>query len=116
MKFECLEQVSPEARFSTSVEVGQNCVTQPVSRWTTVEITTTCREDTAMRDGPAAEAKSVLGDNTISGPIHDARITLQYGRYGLQIQINFSVKKGQSLGWSSVGRFQIRYGSFGKMR
>ena len=89
MKFESLEQVSPEARFSKSVEVGQNCVTQPVSRWTTVEITTMCREDTAMRDDPAADAKSVLGDNTISGPNHDARITLQYGRYGLQVQIIF---------------------------
>ena len=48
-----------------------------------------CREDIAMRDGPAAEAKSVLGGNTISGPNHDARITSQYGRYGFEIQINF---------------------------
>ena len=79
--------------------MGQNFATRPVSRWTTVGITTTCREDTAMRDDPAAKAKSVLGDN-ISGPNHDARITSQYGRYGLEIQINFLEKKGQSLVWS----------------
>ena len=54
-----------------------------------------------MRNDPAADAKSVPGDNTISGPSHDARITSQNGRYGLQVQIFFFfVKKGQSLGWS----------------
>ena len=89
MKFESLEQVSCPAILSKSVEVGQNFVTRPENRWTTVEITIKCREDTAMRDGPAAQAKSVLGDNTISAPNHDARITLQYGRYGLEVQINF---------------------------
>ena len=36
-----------------------------------------------MRDGPADEAKSELGDNTV-GPT-----TTQYGRYGLEIQVNF---------------------------
>ena len=75
-----------------------------------------CREDTAMRDDPAADAKSALGDNTISWPIHDARITLQYGRLVYKYRSIFSVKNCQSLGWSSVGRFQIRYGSFGKMQ
>lgn len=28
-----------------------------------------------MHDDPDAEAKGVLGDNTIFGPIHDAQIT-----------------------------------------
>ena len=68
-----------------------------------MEITTTCREDTAMRDGPAADAKSVLGDNTISGPIYDARIALQYGRYGLEIQINFFSEEG-SKSWVVIRR------------
>ena len=112
MKFVTLEQVSRPAIFSKSVEVGQNSATQPVSRWTTVETTTMCREDTAMRDGPAADAKSVLGDNTISGPIHDARMSLQYGRYGSDIQINFCSAEG-SRSWEVI---QIPYGSFGKMR
>ena len=115
MKFGSLGQVSREAIFSLSAEVGPNFATPPVGRWTTDEITTTCREDTAMSDGLATEAKSVLGDDTISGLIHNARITLQHGRYGLQVSI-FSVKKGQSLGWSSVGRRQKRDGSFGKMQ
>ena len=109
MKFGSLGQVSREARFSKSVEVGQNFVTRPVSRWTKVEITTTCGEDTAMRDGPAAKC---MGDNTISGPNHDARITLQYGRYGLEVQINFLSEEG-SKSWVVI---QIRYGSFGKMQ
>ena len=101
MKSESLEQVSRPAIISKSVEVGQNFVTQPVSRWTTVEITTMCREDTAMRDDPAADAESALGDNTISGPIHDARITLQYGRYGFEIQINFFSEEG-SKSWVAI--------------
>ena len=32
-----------------------------------------------MRDDLAAEAKGVLGDNTIFGPIHDAKNSLQFG-------------------------------------
>ena len=61
MKFVTLEQVSRPAIFSKSVEVGQNFVTQPVSRWTSMEITTMCREDTAMRDDPEADAKKCTG-------------------------------------------------------
>ena len=80
MKFDGLGHVTRKARFSKSVEVGTR---RPVILWTKVGITTTCREDTAFRDDPAAEAQSALGSNTISGPIHDARIALQYGRYGL---------------------------------
>ena len=49
------------ARFSKSLEVGQNFGTRPASRWTKVRITTTCGEYSAMRDDPAADGKSVLG-------------------------------------------------------
>ena len=48
----------------------------------------TCREYSAMRDGPAAEARGVLGENTIFGPIHDAKITLHHGRYVMEVQVD----------------------------
>ena len=39
-----------------------------------------------MRDNPTTAPKGVLGDNTIFGPIHDAKITLHFGRYGIEVQ------------------------------
>ena len=59
------------------VEVEQNFVSRPVIPLTNEGITMTCREHSAMRDGPAAEAKGALGDKTIFGPVHDAKIALQ---------------------------------------
>ena len=39
-----------------------------------------------MRDDFSADAKGVLGDNIIFGPIHDAQVTLHYGRYDVKMQ------------------------------
>ena len=61
-------EVSRETGFSTPV-------TPPVNLGAKHGITTVRREYSAMRDDPAAEAKGVLGDNTIFGPIDDAKIT-----------------------------------------
>ena len=49
---------------------------------------TTCREYSAVRDDSTAEAKGVLGDITIFGPIHDAKITSDDGRYGTEVQVD----------------------------
>ena len=57
-------QVSREAGFTKSVEVEQFFVTQTAIVLKGQGTTRTCREYSAMRDGPDAEVKGVLGDNT----------------------------------------------------
>ena len=47
-----------------------------------------CRENSAMRDDPTAEEKGALGDDIIFGPIHHAKMTLHYGRCGVEVQID----------------------------
>ena len=51
-------------------------------------IATTCREHAAKRDDPSAEARGVLGVHT--RPVHDARISQQCYRYGIEMQIGAS--------------------------
>ena len=71
-------------------------------------ITTTCREHSATRDDPTAEAKGVLGDNTIFGPVHDAQNTLHYGRYSIEVQIDSVRGDGTKL-WVVISRGVDRY-------
>ena len=99
MKFESLEQVSRPATISKSVEVGQNFVTQPASRWTKVEITTTCREDTAVivlqpKQKVYWEITPSLGPSTTQGLLQSMDDMVQ------KYRSIFLVKKGQSRGWS----------------
>ena len=56
-----------------------------------------------MRDDPAAGAKGAVGNNTIFGPIHDARIKLQYGRYGIEVQID-SLNGDGSKSWVVISQ------------
>ena len=48
----------------------------------------TCREYSSMRDDSTAEARGVLGNDTLFVPIHDARFTVHYGRIGIEVQID----------------------------
>ena len=61
------------------------------------------RESSAMRDDPTAEAKGVLGENTIFGPIHNAKISLQCGRYDIEVQVDSLCEDG-SKSWVVVSR------------
>ena len=88
VEFKRRRQVSREAGFSKSVEVEQFFVTRPAILLEGHGITTTCREYSAMRDDVAAEAKGVVEDNTIFGPIHNAMISSQYGLCGIEVQID----------------------------
>ena len=81
------------------VEVGQ-ILCGPTHRITTIRF---AGEYSALRDDTAAEAKGALGDNTISFPIHDARISLHYGRYGIEVQIDFVSGDG-SKSWAVISR------------
>ena len=40
------------------------------------------------RDDLDAEMKGVLGDHTIFGPITEAKVSLQFGRYGIEVLID----------------------------
>ena len=93
-EFKSPRQVSREAGFSKLVEVEQYFVTRPVILLTPLGTATTCREDSAMRDDSAVEATCALEDNTIFRPIHDAKITLRYGRYRVEVQIDSSSGDG----------------------
>ena len=96
------DQVSGEARFSKSVDVGQCFATRPESLLEQHGITTTFA-NSAMRDDPPAEAKVVLGDSTIFGPIHDARVSLPFGRRGIQVLIDSAGGDG-SKSWVVISR------------
>ena len=56
-----------------------------------------------MRDDPDAEMKCVLGDNTISGPIHGSRVSLQFGRNGIEVLIDSASGDG-SKSWVVISR------------
>ena len=65
-------------------------------------ITTTCREYSAMRDDTTAEAKGVVvGDN--NNIFLDAQVPLQFGRYGIEVQID-SVSGDGSKSWVVISR------------
>ena len=103
VEFKSRRQVSREAGFSKSVEVRQFFVSRPAVLLEQHGITTTFRKYSAMRDDFAAEAKAVLGDNTIFGLIHDAKISLQFGRYSIDVQIDYVGGDG-SKSWVAISR------------
>ena len=103
VEFKSRRLVSREAGFSKSVEVRQFFGSWPLVLLQQHGITTTFRKYSAMRDDLAAEAKSVLGDNTIFGPIHDAKISLQFGRYGIDVQIDYIGGDGWK-SWVTINR------------
>ena len=76
VEFKSRGQVSRRAVLSKLAELVQFFVTRAVILLEKHGITTILREYSAMRDDPAAEAKGVLGDNTIFWPIYDAKIAL----------------------------------------
>ena len=78
VEFKSRGHVAREAGFSESVVVWQFSRTRPAILLEQHGITTTCREFSVMRDDASAEAKAVLRDNTIFGPIHDAKVSLPF--------------------------------------
>ena len=73
IEFKSRSLVSRDAGFSKSVEVGQFFVARPAVVLEGEWVTTTWRDYSHMRDNPKVESKRVLGDNTIFGPMNDAK-------------------------------------------
>ena len=106
-------QVSREAGFSKLVEGRQCFVTRPVILFIKEGITTTRCECCALRDDSAAEAKGVLGDNTIFGPIQD-HFTLWTALHRSAV---CSLSNNGSRSWVVISRGVDRhYGSFGRCK
>ena len=85
------------------VEVGKYFATRPVILLTELGITTTCRENSTLHDDPTADAIGVLGDDTMFGPIHDAKNTPHNGRYGIEVQFD-SVSGDGTKSWVVISR------------
>ena len=88
--------------------MGRYFVTRPVILQTKEGFTTTCREHFAMREDPTAEAKCVLGDDTILGPIHDK--TLDYTMYDTAVRCRSLVlNEDGTNSWAVISRGVGRY-------
>ena len=54
-------------------------------------------------DSSAEKTKGVPGDNTMFGPMHDAKTPMPYGRYSIKVQID-SVTGVGSKSWVVISR------------
>ena len=51
-------------------------------------IKTICREYTTTRDAKGSELLGIMIDHAVIGPALDVQVSLQYGRYCIEIKIN----------------------------
>ena len=56
-------------------------------------ITNSCREHTIPRDQYLAYPKGVIAENTRFGPVLEVVVTAQFGRYGMEVNNIFIIKR-----------------------
>ena len=95
--------VSREDGFSVTVSIEHAFVTKPSMLLENWSITTVCRESTQVQETrKKSKPFGTTNDNTVIDPALDVQVTLQYGRYCIEIKIN-SLQFEHTVSWAIIG-------------
>ena len=88
-------KICTDARFLTTVEVGQHFMTKDTEEFLQFTDSVTCREYTLPRDEKLSETKGWIRENTKIGPVLVVTTCCLQGKYGVEIRIE-SLNKDHS--------------------
>ena len=87
-----------DARFLTTVEVGEYLMTKDAEEFSHFTDSVACREYTLRRDESLSEPKGWIQGNTKIGPVLEVTTCFLQGKYGVEIRIE-SMNKDNSHSW-----------------
>ena len=90
-----------DARFLTTVEVGQYFMTKDTEELSQFTDSVACREYTLPRDENLSEPKGWIWKNTKIGPVLEVTTSCLQGKYGVEIRIE-SMNKDHSHSWVRI--------------
>ena len=90
-----------DARFLTTVEVGQYFMTKDTEEFSQFTEPVACREYTLPRDEKSSEPKGWIRGNTKIEPVLEVSTSYLQGKYGVEIRIE-SVNKDNSHSWVRI--------------
>ena len=90
-----------DARFLTTVEVGQYFLTKDTEQFSQFTESVACREFTLPRDEKSSDPKGWIRGNTKIGPVLQVTTSYLQGKYGVEIRIE-SVNKDNSHSWVRI--------------
>ena len=77
-----------DARFLTTVDVGQYFMTKDTEEFSQFTESVACREYTFLRDEKSSDPKGWFRGNTKIGPVLEVTTSNLQGKYGVQLQLN----------------------------
>ena len=96
-----LSKLCTDARFLTTVEIGQYFMTKDTEEFSQFTDSVACREYTLPRDEDLSEPKGWIKRNTKIGPVLEVATCCLQGKYGVEIRIK-SVNKDNSHSWVRI--------------
>ena len=90
-----------DARFLTTVQVGQYFMTKDTKDFSQFTDSVACREYTLPRDESLTEPKSWIRGNTKIGPVLEVTTCCLQGKFGVEIRIE-SMNKDHSHSWVRI--------------
>ena len=96
-----LIKICIDARFLTTVEVGQYFVTKHTDEFLQFAEPVTCRECTLPRDDKSTDPKGWIRGNAKIGPVLEVTTCCLQGKYGVEIRIEL-VNKDNSHSWVRI--------------
>ena len=103
-----LSKICTNARFLTTVEIGQYFMTKDTEEFSQLTDSVACREYTLPRDEDSSEPKGWIKGNTKIWPVLEVATCYLHGKHGVEVRIK-SVNRqfsplGQSFSWlDSIG-------------
>ena len=94
-------KICTDARFLTTVDVGQYFMTKDTEESSQITEPVTCREYTLPRDEQSSDPKGWIRGNTKIGPVLEVINSNQQGKYGVEIRIE-PVDKDNSHSWVRI--------------
>ena len=91
-----------------TVSMRQTNATKPSMLSGNLGITTICREYTSARDATGSRPVGTRVDNTVTDPALDVQVTLEDGKYCIEIEIN-SLQIENTVSWVVITRGLDRY-------
>ena len=96
-----LSKFCTDARFLTTVEVGQYFLTKDTAEFSQFTDAVACREYTLPRDEDSSEPEGWIRGNTNIGPVLEVTTCCLQGKYGVEVRIE-SANKDNSHSWVRI--------------
>ena len=100
-----LSKFCTDARFLTTVDIGQYSMTKDTEEFSQCTDSVACRENTLPREKGASQPKGWIQGNTKIGPVLEGATSYLHGKYGVEIRI-WSVNRDKTHSWSEFIRDQ----------